>query len=275
MATYAIGDIQGCFHSLQNLLAKCHFDPHCDRLWFVGDLVNRGPRSLETLRFVKALGASAITVLGNHDLALLIVAEGFRASGRGDTWQDVLSAPDRDELLHWLRHRPLCHYEKRHLLVHAGLLPSWTVKDALHLGKEVEKKLQGRHHRRFLEHLWGNEPNIWRKSLKDAPRTRVIVNAMTRMRFCSAQGRMELASKGESTHAPQGFMPWFLTPRRQSANTTLVVGHWSALGLVMEDRLIALDTGCLWGGELSAVRLEDRALFQVPCVADEKWQGGF
>jgi bis(5'-nucleosyl)-tetraphosphatase (symmetrical) len=269
MATYAVGDIQGCFASLQALLEKCSFSPEFDRLWLVGDLVNRGPRSLETLRFVKGLGDRAVTVLGNHDLSLLMTAEGFGKRHRSDTVDDILAAPDRDELLHWLRHQRLMHVQGDYAMVHAGLLPAWSVAEARTLAGEVEQALQAENYREFLANMWGSEPGSWDSSLTGWPRLRVIVNAMTRMRFCSPAGEMDFKAKGELSQAPAGYLPWFEVPGRRSAATVLVTGHWSALGLRLEPNLLALDSGCLWGGKLSALRLEDRALFQVDCAADE------
>ncbi|RZT76848.1 bis(5'nucleosyl)-tetraphosphatase ApaH [Azospira oryzae] len=269
MATYAVGDIQGCFASLQALLEKCSFSPEFDRLWLVGDLVNRGPRSLETLRFVKGLGDRAVTVLGNHDLSLLMTAEGFGKRHRSDTVDDILAAPDRDELLHWLRHQRLMHVQGDYAMVHAGLLPAWSVAEARTLAGEVEQALQAENYREFLANMWGSEPGAWDSSLTGWPRLRVIVNAMTRMRFCSPAGEMDFKAKGELSQAPAGYLPWFEVPGRRSAATVLVTGHWSALGLRLEPNLLALDSGCLWGGKLSALRLEDRALFQVDCAADE------
>ncbi len=269
MATYAVGDIQGCFASLQALLEKCSFSPDFDRLWLVGDLVNRGPRSLETLRFVKGLGDRAVTVLGNHDLSLLMAAEGFGKRHRSDTIDDILAAPDRDELLHWLRHQRLMHVQGDYAMVHAGLLPAWSVAEARTLAGEVEQALQAENYREFLANMWGSEPGAWDSSLTGWPRLRVIVNAMTRMRFCSPAGEMDFKAKGELSQAPAGYLPWFEVPGRRSAATVLVTGHWSALGLRLEPNLLALDSGCLWGGKLSALRLEDRALFQVDCAADE------
>jgi bis(5'-nucleosyl)-tetraphosphatase (symmetrical) len=270
MATYAIGDIQGCFNSLQRLLALCAFDPAKDRLWLVGDLVNRGPKSLETLRFIKGLGEAAITVLGNHDLYLLMVsAGGAKHRGKDDTLQAILDAPDCRELLDWLRQQPLCHVENGYCLVHAGLLPQWTVAQARRLSQEVEAMLQGADYPALMANLWGSQPDAWTEALSGWPRLRVIVNAMTRMRFCTESGVMNFTAKGETTNAPAGFMPWFEVPHRQSADSVLVTGHWSALGLKLTDQLLALDSGCLWGGHLTALRLEDRAVFQVDCAAGE------
>lgn len=270
MATYAIGDIQGCFDSLQQLLAKCAFDPARDRLWLVGDLVNRGPRSLETLRFVKSLGEAALTVLGNHDLYLLMVAEGgAKTRGKDDTLQPILDAPDCAELLDWLRRQPLCHVEDDYCLVHAGLLPQWSIKKARKLAREVEAALQGAQYREFIANMWGSQPDRWSDDLTGWPRLRAVVNAMTRMRFCSADGVMEFKVKGELANAPAGYMPWFEVPGRKSEKSVLVTGHWSALGFRLSDNMLALDSGCLWGGHLTAVRLEDRRVFQVDCAGGE------
>jgi bis(5'-nucleosyl)-tetraphosphatase (symmetrical) len=269
MATYAIGDIQGCFDSFRRLLEHCAFDPARDKFWLVGDLVNRGPRSLETLRFVRNLGSAAITVLGNHDLSLLMAAEGFGKRGKGDTFDEILESTDRDELLDWLRHQPLCHVEGGYCLVHAGLLPQWTVAEARALAAEAEAALTRPDWREFMANMWGSEPASWRDDLEGWPRLRVIINAMTRMRFCSPEGVMDFRAKGEVSKAPKGFMPWFQVPGRRSAGSVLVVGHWSALGLKVLPNLLAIDSGCLWGGSLTAIRLEDRAIFQVECSKEE------
>lgn len=251
------------------LLEHCAFDPAQDRLWLVGDLVNRGPRSLETLRFVRDLGDAAVTVLGNHDLSLLMAAEGFGKRGKGDTFDEILAAQDRDELLAWLRHQPLCHVEHDYCLVHAGLLPQWTVAQARGLAAEVEQALTGPDWRTLMANMWGSEPAAWDDRLAGWPRLRVIINAMTRMRFCSLEGVMDFKAKGEVEKAPEGCVPWFEVPARRSADTVMVTGHWSALGLKVLPNLLAIDSGCLWGGALTAVRLEDRAIFQVECSKDE------
>ena len=273
MATYAIGDIQGCYDSLQRLLAVCAFDPAHDRLWLVGDLVNRGPKSLETLRLIKSLGPAATTVLGNHDLYLLMVAEGgAKFRGKDDTLQDIFDAPDCAELLDWLRHQPLCHTEGEYCLVHAGLLPQWTAAKARELAREVETALQGPNFREFVLNLWGSEPAGWSDDLSGWVRLRVIVNAMTRMRFYTRDGIMEFKAKGKLANAPANHLPWFDLPNRQHADSVLITGHWSALGLKITPKLLALDSGCLWGGHLTAVRLEDRRVFQVDCAPGEARQ---
>jgi len=260
MATYAIGDVQGCFDELQALLERLHFGRK-DRLWLVGDLVNRGPKSLQVLRFVRKLGNRAITVLGNHDLHLVTQHEGFERPRKDDTLEDVLAAPDRGELVDWLRTRPMMHAEGGYAMVHAGLLPQWTIKRALELAREVEKALAAPNYRDFLANMYGSKPDRWRESLRGWDRLRVIVNAMTRMRFATPDGKMDFQSKGKET--PVGYQPWFeLRPKEKAS---LVCGHWSALGLKLGVRLAALDSGCVWGGKLSALRLEDRTLYQVPC----------
>lgn len=270
MATYAIGDIQGCYDALSRLLDACAFDRAKDKLWLVGDLVNRGPKSLKTLRLIKSLGKSAITVLGNHDLYLLMVAEGgAKFRGKDDTIQGILDAKDRDELLDWLRHQPLCHTEGNFCMVHAGLLPQWTATQARELSREVEAALQGGDYREFILNLWGSEPAGWSDDLAGWQRLRVIVNAMTRMRFCTPEGIMEFKAKGELVNAPAGHLPWFDVPNRQSVASVLVTGHWSALGLQITPNRLSLDTGCLWGGHLTALRLEDRRVFQVDCSSGE------
>lgn len=268
MATYAIGDVQGCYTELQALLGAIRFDSGVDRLWFVGDLVNRGPASLQTLRFVRALGDRSVCVLGNHDLHLLALAHGFVKRRADDTLDEVLSAPDGVELLEWLRHLPMIHVEGGRVLVHAGLLPQWSAAEARALAGEVEAELRGPRYREFLAQLYGSHPDRWSEDLRGVDRLRVIVNAMTRMRFCTPDGVMEFGTKGEAIEGPAGYLPWFDVPGRKSAGAILVCGHWSALGLRITPNLFALDSGCVWGGRLTAVRLEDRRVFQVPC-ADE------
>jgi bis(5'-nucleosyl)-tetraphosphatase (symmetrical) len=266
MATFAIGDVQGCFDELEQLLDSVGFSPTRDRLWFVGDLVNRGPRSLDVVRFVQGLGDRAVVVQGNHDLHLLTLSAGHAKRRVDDTFDDVLAAPDRDEVLDWLRFRPMLHFEDEYLMVHAGLLPSWSATQAEDLAAEVEAELRAKRYRLFLEELYGSRPEAWDERLRGMDRLRVIVNAMTRMRFCSADGVMELRAKGEAAQAPPGFMPWFAVPGRKTRGLPVICGHWSALGLKLTRDLLALDTACVWGGALTAVRLEDRRLFQVRCA---------
>ncbi|HTS51843.1 MAG TPA: symmetrical bis(5'-nucleosyl)-tetraphosphatase [Burkholderiales bacterium] len=265
MATYAIGDVQGCFAALTGLLERIAFDPQRDRLWFVGDLVNRGPDSLATLRFVKGLGQGAVCVLGNHDLHLVAVAEGKGKLRKDDTLKETLQAPDRAELIEWLRAWPLMHADGGYAMVHAGLLPSWTVARGLELAREVEQKLRAPDYHLLLAHMYGSEPDRWSEDLADYARSRVIINAMTRMRVCTREGVMQLGYKGDGAALPRGALPWFAVPGRASSATTVIFGHWSALDLVLEPNVIGLDTGCLWGRKLSALRLEDRRLFQFSC----------
>jgi bis(5'-nucleosyl)-tetraphosphatase (symmetrical) len=265
MATYAIGDLQGCFDELQQLLGEIAFSPTRDRLWFVGDLVNRGPRSLEVLRFVRGLGEGATVVLGNHDLHLLRFAAGVAKRNQSDTLDAVLAAHDRDELLAWLRTRPLLHAEDDYLMVHAGLLPSWTPAQARDLASEVEDGLRGKGHRDVLAELHSGPPHAWRDDLRGSDRLRTVTSAMTRLRFCTRDGMMDLRAKGGPDEAPAGFLPWFEVPGRRTRAVSVVCGHWSVLGLRMAPKLLALDSGCVWGGALTAVRLEDRKLYQRAC----------
>ena len=266
MSTYAIGDVQGCYDELLTLLDAMRFDPAADTLWLVGDLVNRGPKSLETLRFARSLGDRAVTVLGNHDLALLVVAAGVKKPHRGDTMDDILNAPDRDELLHWLRTRKLMHVENGYAMVHAGLLPQWSIEQARALAREVETLLAANDAGLF-RHMYGNTPDAWDDSLTGYDRLRVIINAMTRVRLVTPGGRMEFSHKTGLEGAPAGYMPWFDVPGRASAGTPIVCGHWAALGLMLTHDLLSLDTGCVWGRTLSALRLDDRRLFQTDCSA--------
>lgn len=272
---YAIGDLQGCCHSLDRLLEQinrstgtANDDPMPPALWFAGDLVNRGPDSLGALRRVRALGDQAIVVLGNHDLNLLAVAAGIRRVHRSDTLNSILSAPDREELLHWLRHRPLAHFAAGHLMVHAGVLPGWSATEVLALAGEVEAELRGPGWRDFLTAMYGDLPNAWNPSLRGNDRLRVIVNALTRIRYATPSGTMEFAAKEALGTGPVGHVPWFECPERKTAEVTVIFGHWSTLGLVNRPNLIALDTGCVWGGQLTAMRLRDRHIFQIDCSGE-------
>lgn len=268
MSTYAIGDLQGCYDALARLLDYIGFNSGRDRLWLVGDLVNRGPQSLAVLRYVRSLGDSAVTVLGNHDLHLIMRADGYGKPSREDTFQDVLDAEDGNELIAWLRHQPLFHREGDYGMVHAGLMPEWDFAQAEELAGEVSGALTATTYRDFLANMWGSEPTVWQESLVGWDRLRVVVNAMTRMRFCTAAGAMELrapGAKGPPERGPAGCLPWFELPSRRRGDQTLITGHWSALGFRQTPNLLALDSGCLWGGSLTAVRLEDRRVFQLPC----------
>lgn len=263
---YAIGDLQGCAPSLEQLVTKI---PPGAPLRFVGDLVNRGPASAATLRMVRAMGNRAETVLGNHDIHLLAVAAGVRNPGSSDTLGDVLGATDRDELLEWLRHRPLALGDAGFLIVHAGVLPQWTAEQTLELAAEVEQQLRGPDWRAFLADVFGNAADRWHDGLRGIARHRVVINALTRLRFCSPEGVMDFKTKEGLGKAPDGFLPWFDIPERRSQDTTIVCGHWSTLGLVMRPNLMALDTGCVWGGRLTAALMApeaaDRDVIQVDC----------
>lgn len=266
-SVWAVGDLQGCCQALDTLLAHPDIAADSDaRFWFAGDLINRGPCSLATLRRVIALGDRAVSVLGNHDLHLLAMAAGERRPRKNDTVSEILNAPDADALIDWVRTRPLAHAEQGYLMLHAGALPGWTPQQVRDYAAEVETVLRGPGWKKFMAKMYGNEPVAWRDDLKGADRLRVIVNALTRLRFCSVKGVMEFEGKESATQAPQGFMPWFDVPGRKTAGTPIVFGHWSTLGLVQRPDLLALDTGCVWGGQLTAVRLHDRKLVQVNCA---------
>lgn len=269
MALYLIGDVQGCDTALGRLLDELAFSPSRDRLVLLGDLVNRGPESLSVLRRLVALGDAAACLLGNHDLHLLVVAQGVRRPHRGDTLDDILGAPDRAMLLDWLRHRPLALQERGVLMVHAGVLPQWSAHTTLRLAGEVEAVLRSPGWDDFMHQLYGNQPDAWHDGLQGVARLRVIVNALTRLRFCSAAGRMEFDTKDSAAGAPPGYLPWFDVPGRRTAGDVVAFGHWSTLGWLDRPDLISLDTGCVWGGCLSAARLgrdpSMRELIQVRC----------
>ncbi|MFO1306522.1 MAG: symmetrical bis(5'-nucleosyl)-tetraphosphatase [Burkholderiales bacterium] len=267
MALYAIGDIQGCHDEFREILDLIGFDAARDRLWIVGDLVNRGPGSLAVLRDVMAMGDAVTAVLGNHDFHLLTIAAGHRRPHRGDTLDDVLDAPDRRALVDWLARRPLVAVEGDLAMVHAGFLPSWTPQHALELSREVEAVLASDRAHEFLGVLYGDEPRRWREDLEGFDRLRAVVNACTRLRFCTADDEMEFKEKRGADSAPEGFLPWFRHPSRRSASSTVVCGHWSTLDLMLAPNVMMLDSGCVWGGALTAVRLPDRRVYQVPSRA--------
>jgi bis(5'-nucleosyl)-tetraphosphatase (symmetrical) len=269
MATYAIGDIQGCYYSFQQLLQKIGFQPQMDNLWLVGDVINRGSGSLEMLRWIYRHRHRVVMVLGNHDLHALAVAEGYVPTHASDTLQALLDAPDAGELFGWLRQQPLVYRTDTYLMVHAGLLPQWSADDAVRLATEVQQALRGNGYHDFLSQMYGNQPVRWDESLAGVDRLRLITNAMTRLRTCTPQGEMNFKFSGELMDVPAGYIPWFDVPGRRSADTAIICGHWSALGLVQRSDLYALDTGCLWGGRLTAMRLEDKVIFQVPCAAED------
>jgi len=268
---WMVGDLQGCCRSLETLMRHPDITAGDDpRFWFAGDLVNRGPDSLRTLRSVIALGDRAVSVLGNHDLHLLGIAAGLRKVGKSDTFDEILNAPDAEALLDWIRHCPLAHHEHGHLMVHAGVLPQWSVADTLELAAEVQKDLRAPDWRQRLQTMYGNEPSQWRDDLDQEDRRRIVINALTRLRMCDAQGRMEFRHKLAPTEQDwndSGLLPWYDAPgRRTRDEATIVFGHWSTLGLLMRPDVICLDTGCVWGRSLTAVRLGDRKVVQVDCT---------
>lgn len=273
MALYCVGDIQGCDDAFERLLAIIGFSPSRDTLYVLGDLVNRGPDSAAVLRRCITLGDSVRPLLGNHDLHLLAAAYGTRRPSRRDTLQGILLAPDRDEMLEWLRHQPLArrvhHGGGDLLMVHAGVLPQWTAEETLAYAGEVEAVLQSREFAGFLQQMYGNSPDLWSPELQGTDRLRVIVNALTRMRFCSPEGRMDFESTESASEAPPGLVPWFDAPGRRTLNTLIAFGHWSTLGWLNRADVLGLDTGCVWGGCLSAVRfgttLADRERYHVEC----------
>jgi bis(5'-nucleosyl)-tetraphosphatase (symmetrical) len=277
MARYAIGDIQGCCDELKALLARCKFSADRDQIWFVGDLVNRGPKSLETLRFVRALGANATVVLGNHDLHLLALAYGSKRKPKeGDTLAAVLDAPDRDQLLEWLLGRPLAVFDEPRgdFLVHAGLAPEWTPRVAAKLAREVEAVLRD-DARTLFDAMYGNKPDRWSDSLRGMDRLRFVINVFTRMRFCHGDGTVDLKAKDAPGKQPEGLYPWFDVPGRKSSEVRVICGHWSTLGLKRRRDLLALDTGCVWGGALTAVNLDaDEPPVQLPCESHQAPGGG-
>ena len=266
MATYAVGDIQGCYLEFRELIDLIGFNAHRDRLWLVGDLVNRGPGSLDTLRYVRDLGDAAITVLGNHDFHLLRLAAGFGTAHRSDTLAAVLEAPDRDDLIEWLAAQPLAHCEGRWLMVHAGLVPQWSAEQTMALAREVEDVLASKRRGEFLDKLYGDKPDQWDDALEGFDRWRVIVNVLARLRFCDESGRMEFREKRGAAYAPPGYRAWFEHPNRKTADHNVISGHWSTQQLMLTPNVWMLDSGCLWGGVLTAVRLEDRRVFQVPSL---------
>ncbi|ACL73803.1 symmetrical bis(5'-nucleosyl)-tetraphosphatase [Thioalkalivibrio sulfidiphilus] len=262
MSIYAVGDLQGCLTPLKRLLEQVRFDPAADQLWLVGDLVNRGPESLEALRFVRDLGDAAITVLGNHDLHLLAIHQGVHKVRRKDTVQPILDAPDRAELMDWLRHRPLLHHDPRiqWTLLHAGLPPQWDLAMARACASEVETVLRGPDHPTLLERMYGDEPDQWSESLQGWARLRFITNCFTRLRYCTADGSVDMAYKGAPGGQLPHLMPWFAVPGRRSVGTRIVFGHWSTLGLYQGDDVLCLDTGCVWGQRMTLARLDSSAL---------------
>ena len=273
MTRYAIGDVQGCHDELRALLALLKFSPDRDRLWFVGDLVNRGPRSLETLRLVRSLADNAVVVLGNHDLHLLAVVHASHRRKKSDTLDAVLAAPDRDQLLEWLQTRPLAHSQADDLMVHAGVVPQWSVALTLELAHEVEAAL-ARDPRTLFDHMYGNEPDRWSPQLSGTERLRFAINVLTRLRVCTADGRVDLAMKGEAPPPPSPLRPWFTFEQRLSRGARIIFGHWSALGIVQSHGVVGLDSGCVWGGALTALDLDAaRPPVSVPCAGYQRPDG--
>jgi bis(5'-nucleosyl)-tetraphosphatase (symmetrical) len=269
MTTWAIGDIQGCHDELRALLAQLGFRADRDQLWFTGDLVNRGPASVETLRYVRSLGDNAITVLGNHDLHLLAVAFATKRKVKSaDTIEDVLDARDRDCLLEWLLSRPLAHYDaaRKDLLVHAGLVPQWSAATAVALAREVEAALK-KDPRSLFDEMYGDQPDKWSDSLEGVDRLRFAINALTRLRACTRDGRVDLKMKGGAKDIRPPFKPWFEWDERESRDTRVIFGHWSALGFVRSHGVVGLDTGCVWGGALTAIDIDaaDANPLSTPC----------
>ena len=271
MAIYAIGDVQGCFDELTALIKKIAFNPKEDKLWFAGDLVNRGPKSIETLRWVKSLGNNAITVLGNHDLHLLAAYAGTREVKETSSLYHVIKAHDIKELIDWIRQQPIMHYDPNLniAMVHAGLLPCWDIKKAITHANEVETALCSNHYQDFLNNMYGDQPNYWDKNLKGWDRLRVITNSFTRLRYCSLDGIMELNEKGPLGSQKPGLKPWFEVKSRNSLDTKIIFGHWSTLGSYKGNNVIAIDTGCIWGGCLTAIRLDNKhsTKYQIDCEA--------
>ena len=265
MPTYVIGDLQGCHVALQKLLATISFNPAIDRIWLVGDLVNRGVASADVLRWAMNMGDALVAVLGNHDLHTLAVAAGYVAHAPQRHHTGHPGCPGPGGVVDLAAFRPLVHFERDHLMVHAGLLPQWTVQQAVSLASEVESALQGPDWQNFLQHMYGNEPRFWHEGLHGMSRLRLITNAMTRLRFCSPTGDIEFAHKGQPGSQPKPLLPWFEVPDRASRDVTILFGHWSALGFMVSSNVVALDSGCLWSGQLTALRLEDHRVFQVSC----------
>jgi bis(5'-nucleosyl)-tetraphosphatase (symmetrical) len=266
MAIYAIGDLQGCYDELLRLLDAISFNEHNDQLWFAGDLVNRGPKSLETLRFIKSLGNSAVSVLGNHDLHLLAASCAPASSNKKEALTQVLNAPDRDELIDWLRHRPLLHHNDHFCMVHAGIPPQWDFHHAKQMAHLVQEALQGKAYQNLLKSMYGDKPDIWTPILRGLPRLRFIINCFTRMRYCDSQGRLNLTYNGPPGSQPAALMPWFAVPNRKKFDHKIIFGHWSSLGYYEGNNCYGIDTGCLWGGQLTALKLAEQVeRFGVDC----------
>jgi bis(5'-nucleosyl)-tetraphosphatase (symmetrical) len=271
MAIYAIGDVQGCFDDLLRLLDTIGFNERQDQLWFAGDLVNRGPKSLETLRFVKSLGSAAVVVLGNHDMHLLAASCNEKAAHKKDAFGPILDAPDRDELIDWLRFRPLFHANQDFCLLHAGLPPQWDLNLTQEMALFAENALKASDYRFFLKQMYGNNPDVWSPDLQGIEKLRYIVNCFTRIRFCYADGRLDFAHNGPIGSQPAYLFPWFYAPGRKNADMRIIFGHWSTLGYFQGPNCFAIDTGCLWGGQLTALKLiEPVERFSIDCAGFQK-----
>lgn len=258
MAIYAIGDIQGCYNEFRRLLDVVAFDPIHDQLWLVGDLVNRGPHSLETLRFIKGLGQSAISVLGNHDLHLIATIASLGKVGKKDTLGPILRAPDCDELIDWLRKQRLFHHNDQYCMLHAGLPPQWDFAQTQAMATEAEQVIGGDDYERFFRSMYGNKPNVWQDNLPHNEKLRFTVNCFTRLRYCTLDGKLDFHQKGPLGSQPTHLVPWFRAPDRKSQDMRIIFGHWSTLGYYDADNVYGIDTGCLWGGQLTALRLDDK-----------------
>ncbi|MCU7918027.1 MAG: symmetrical bis(5'-nucleosyl)-tetraphosphatase [Candidatus Thiodiazotropha sp. (ex Epidulcina cf. delphinae)] len=270
MPVYAVGDVQGCYDDLQRLLERIRFDPDRDKLWFAGDLVNRGPDSLAVLRFVKSLGKRAVTVLGNHDLHLLALSQGNRSHYKYGALKDILQAPDSQELIDWLRHRPVMHHHKKrgYSLIHAGLPPQWDLTTAMSCARELEEALRGTKFKKFCQVMYGDQPDLWREDLDGMDRLRFITNCFTRLRYCTRDGRLSMQDKGSPDSQTNGSVPWFKSPGRLTKKNRILFGHWSTLGYRKIGNVWSLDSGCFWGGQLTALRLRNKKQpkpIQHPC----------
>lgn len=275
MAVYAIGDIQGCYNEFRRLLDVIHFDPASDQLWLAGDLVNRGPHSLEVLRFVKGLGDKAISVLGNHDLHLVATVILKGKVGKKDTLEPILRAKDCDELIHWLRQQRLFYREGELAMLHAGLPPQWDAELTEGMARRTEAVIQGPAHAEFFRAMYGNQPSLWRDDLAEIEQLRFAVNCFTRLRFCTMDGQLDFAEKGAPGTQPAHLVPWYAAPERKTRDLQIIFGHWSTLGFYQDHNVIGIDTGCLWGGQLTAIQLDDHfRRISIDCRAARKPSGG-
>lgn len=271
MAIYAIGDIQGCYNELRQLLDQINFDPTQDQLWLAGDLVNRGPHSLETLRFVKSLGDAAISVLGNHDLHLIATVVSLGKTGKKDTLGPILRAADCDELIDWLRRQRLFYHDGRFCMLHAGLPPQWDLALTQQMATETEQAIQGDDYQRFFRSMYGNKPTLWQDDLPKTEKLRFAINCFSRLRYCTADGELDFSQKGAPGSQPAHLIPWFSVPGRKSQDLRIIFGHWSTLGFYQAHNVFGIDTGCLWGGQLTALKLDDQPRrISMDCACAQK-----